>query len=140
MHTDKGRNITMPPNTHTISALGPVAAAVAVHCRLQPAVTMNRATSRTPSARVRCGASDAELIVPLRRVCYWDAVARQSRMTAPTAPPGYYRARRADFKGPRANGRAYDYRSFGSSSGANVCVLGSAAWPRYGRSNAASMV
>src|SRR3981081_4946770 len=84
MHTDKGRNITRPPNTHTISALGPVAAAVAVHCRLQPAVTMNRATSRTPSARVRCGSPGAELIVALSRGCYWDAVARQSRMTAPT--------------------------------------------------------
>src|SRR3982074_436598 len=65
MHTDKGRNITMPPNTHTISELGPVAAAVAVHCRLQPAVTMNSTTSRTPSARARGGAGGAELIVPL---------------------------------------------------------------------------
>src|SRR5580704_14570380 len=69
MHTDKGRNITMPPDTHTMSELGPFEAAVAVHCRLQPAVTMNSATSRTPSARIRRGASGAEFMTraPLSR-------------------------------------------------------------------------
>src|SRR3982074_3824199 len=70
MHTDKGRNITMPPNTHTISELGPVAAAVAVHCRLQPAVTMNSATSRTPSARVRSGVIGDEFITHAPRLSF----------------------------------------------------------------------
>ena len=42
--------------------LGPIAAAVAVHCSVQLAVTMNRVTSTTPSVRFGAGVVGAVVI------------------------------------------------------------------------------
>ena len=50
MQTDNGTNIVSPPISHTSRELGPVAAAVAVHCRVHPAVTRNSVVSRRPIA------------------------------------------------------------------------------------------
>ena len=51
MHTANGTNMVRPPISHTNSELGPVAAAVAVHCNVHPAVTRNSVVSRRPIAR-----------------------------------------------------------------------------------------
>ena len=48
MHTAIGTNIMNPPISHTSRELGPVDAAVAVHCKVHPAVTRNSVVSRRP--------------------------------------------------------------------------------------------
>src|SRR5271167_4048589 len=50
MQTASGTNIVSPPISHTSRELGPVAAAVAVHCNVHPAVTRNSVVSRRPIA------------------------------------------------------------------------------------------
>src|ERR1700722_10188976 len=50
MQIDNGTNIVSPPSSHTSRELGPVAAAVAVHCNVHPAVTRNSVVSRRPIA------------------------------------------------------------------------------------------
>jgi hypothetical protein len=50
MQTDNGTNIVSPPSSHTSKELGPVAAAVAVHCNVHPAVTRNSVVSKRPIA------------------------------------------------------------------------------------------
>lgn len=50
MHTDSGTNIVSPPIIQTSKELGPVAAAVAVHCNVHPAVTKNSVVCRRPIA------------------------------------------------------------------------------------------
>jgi hypothetical protein len=67
---DSGRNIVRPPNTHTTNELGPTAAAMAVHCRVQLAVTRKRVTSVTPRVRCSCGGADAEFIGPLQAMMF----------------------------------------------------------------------
>jgi len=60
MQTDNGINIVSPPISHTSRELGPVAAAVAVHCNVHPAVTRNSVVSRRPIAGDRRAGVDVD--------------------------------------------------------------------------------
>ena len=70
---ESGANIAKQPMIHTEIELGPAAAAVATHCRFDPAMTKKSATSTRPSV-LRSGGSSSSGWVTFTPYSFWAAL------------------------------------------------------------------